>query len=86
MSRCGVELPDGRARRFEVTAAAVKAQGRRSVQNSDIESSTAEPVSTLNTDDNSSPAPVSKTREICISMTIVFAIVSAVGVIIAVVD
>lgn len=78
---CRAELPDGRARRFDITAAAVMAENRR-VQNTDIETSMPE----AEKETPASPAQSSRAREICISASIFIAVIGAIGVIVAIVN
>ena len=85
---CRAELPDGRARRFDVTAAAIMAESRRGAA-ADVEMAApvvpaATPVATpvVETED----APPSRSREICISLSILAAILGTIGIVVALVD
>lgn len=74
MSCRNTPMPDGRIRRFDVTAAAVMAEGRRSaVPEVPIE------IAAAATEAASTP---SRTRELCISASILVAIVGTLGLVV----
>jgi hypothetical protein len=70
MSSCRVDLPDGRPRRLDVTAAAITARRPESVE--------------IAIDPPDAPASSSRTREICISAGILVGILTALGVVVVV--
>ena len=76
-------LGDGRVRRFDVTAAAVMAEGRRNVRAVDVElaEAAAGPVEAVMA--ATLPKAPSRARELCISATIFVAILGAIGIAVA---
>lgn len=73
---CRIDVPDGRPRRLDVTAAAVVAQNMRTTPDVETPAAPAPLAST--------PTAPSRAQELCISATILVGIVSAIGVVVVV--
>ena len=78
---CRATLPDGRLRRFDVTAAAVTAEARRTEVRDEEAAQTSAAVASVV--EAAAPKPVRSGSEICISIGIVAGILTAIGAAIA---
>ena len=83
MSCRNIEMPNGRIRQFDVTAAAVMAEGRRVAESRRV----AEvPIQIADAVESTvAPAP-SRSQEICISVSILVTIVGVLGLVVVFFD